>query len=142
MSAVRQRLAFAMAPALPALWIFIFLEYTNPGASGGVWEILIFAIALSVSYLSCFLLGAPLILFLKNKRHLNLIYITIGGAMLGGVVFYIFGIVLAMTLNTPRTMVPYLFELIWGAALGILVALPFGLISGYPLMGSVDETLD
>ena len=136
---IRQRVAFALAPALPALFYFILLEYTSSGDTGGVWDILIFAIAISVSYVSCFLLGAPLISFLKRKQHLNLVYLSVGGAVMGAVVFYLFGFGLAATLDSSRTVMPYLFELTWGAALGMLVALPFGLIAGYPLRGTVDD---
>jgi hypothetical protein len=97
-------------------------------------------IALSVSYLSCFVFGAVLISFLRHKRHLNTINLSIGGAVLGAVVFYIFGFGFSALLDASKSMVPSSSELLYGAALGVLVALPFGLIAGYPFIGTVHES--
>jgi uncharacterized BrkB/YihY/UPF0761 family membrane protein len=138
MLVTRQRLAFALAPALPALYFLVVLYPTSSGDTGRNYVVLMLLIALSVSYLSCFLLGAPLISFLKRKRHLNTIYLSIGGAVLGAVVFYIFGFGFSALLDSSRSMVPSFSELVYGAALGVLVALPFGLIAGYPFIGSED----
>jgi hypothetical protein len=57
----------------------------------------------------------------------------LSGALFGMVVFYIFGFVIAALLGSPKGIVPAFGEMVSGALLGISVALPFSLISGFPL---------
>jgi len=58
---------------------------------------------------------------------------------LGAVVFYVFGFGFSALMDSSKSMVPSFSELMYGAALGILVALPFGLIAGYPIRGTVHD---
>lgn len=140
MSVSRQRIAFALAPALPAVFLLVVPHLTNSAYTGRHTAALVLIIALSVSYLSCFLFGAPLIFILRRNRKLNTVYLSIGGAVLGAVVFYVFGFGFSALLNSSRNLVPSVGELFYGAVLGVLVALPFGLIAGYPLFGAGGES--
>lgn len=130
----RTRLAYTLAPALPALFFLIWLNPFN----SAIAIISVLFVSLAVSYSSCFLFGLPLIPYLKRKQRLNIIFISIGGAVLGMVVVYVAGFGVAATLGSTKSVIPELSELLWGAALGLLVALAFGLIAGYPLTGTAN----
>jgi purine-cytosine permease-like protein len=133
MSNTRTLLAILLAPALPTLYFLIAYSDADSGSSAGFF---ILIISLSVSYIAFVVFGLPLLALLKRKRKLNIAYVSVGGAILGMIVFYLFGFVLAALLESSRDISPNLNELIAGAALGVLVALPFSLIAGYPLFGS------
>lgn len=139
MLVTRQRLAFVLAPALPALYLLVMPILTKSVYTGRHDVFLVLLISLSVSYLSCFLLGVPLISFLRRNRFLNTIYLSVSSAVLGAAVFYVFGFGFSAVLDSSKSLMPSLSELFYGAALGVLVALPFGLIAGYPFTGTVQE---
>lgn len=122
------------------MYFLVAPHLTNSGYTGRHNVVLVLLFALSVSYLSCFLLGAPLISYLRRHRVLNTIYLSIGGAILGAVVFYVFGFGFSALLDSSRSLMPSAGELFYGAMLGVLVALPFGVIAGYPLVGATKDS--
>lgn len=127
----RKTLAFIIAPILPSLF---FLVALHPSSVRLAAFMLVFSVPFS--YLPCFLLGLPLMRFLEKRHSLNTLMLTISGALLGIIVFYIFGFVLSGVLSSSKGIVPGVGELGWGAALGALVAISFGLIAGFPLFKS------
>ena len=131
MISTRTLLAVLVAPALPTL--YFLLAYPEAG-------FFILIISLPVSYIACLVLGFPLLAFLKRKNRLNIAYVSVGGGILGMVVFYLFGFILVALLESTRDIYPTSDELITGVALGVLVALPFSLIAGYPFIGSAPES--
>lgn len=134
MSSARTVLAFLVAPVFPVL--FSLYEYGDIESGNGV-SLLIVLIAFPVSYGASLLVGLPMIKILRRKQLLNIVTVTIGGAIFGAIAFYLFGFLFAALLESSRPVAPNTFELLYGAMLGVLVALPFGLIAGYPVTGSV-----
>lgn len=131
MSFKRIHLAFLLAPILPSLFFIIAFGLTNRST---VVAILVFAIPFS--YISCLVFGIPLMSFYRKKNCLNMINMSISGAILGVLVFLIFGFVFSTFLGSLKEIVPALSELISGALLGLLVTIPFCIIAGIPLKGN------
>jgi len=127
MSITRICLAFALAPVFPSLF---FLTAFHLSDRAMIMKTLIFSIPFS--YVPCFLFGIPLVSYLKKKQRLNAVNVVTSGAVLGTVVFYVFGIVFSVFLGSSKNVIPELAELVSGAILGVLVALPFSLIAGLP----------
>lgn len=123
----RMKLAFLLAPIVPSLFMVVLLY-----SSGYKAVILALMFSIPISYFSCFVFGFPIISYLKKKQRLNIINIVLSGALLGAIVFYIFGFGFSALLDSYRHPLPNLVELVSGAVLGISVALPFGLIAGLP----------
>jgi hypothetical protein len=72
--------------------------------------------------------GLPLVYVLRRVGRLNLISLALSGALAGVLVFYLFGRLLAFLLESSG---PFnLLSAVWGAALGFILALVFGLIAG------------
>lgn len=136
MSDTRTILAALLAPAVPG--IIALFEYGDI-ESGGSASLFILLIAFPVSYGASAMFGLPMVAYLRNKRRLNVITVVVCGSILGAIVFYLFGFILAALLGSSRDLLPAFDELMYGAALGVLVALPFALIAGYPLTGSAQE---
>jgi hypothetical protein len=86
--------------------------------------------AFPVSYLASVLFGWPLIGFLERKRRLYASNLLIGGAVFGAATFYLFGFGLAALLESTKLIAPSLGELLFGAVLGLLLALSYCLIAG------------
>lgn len=127
----RRTLAFIFAPLPPSVFFLFALHLTDPRLAAFV---LLFSI--SFSYLPCFLLGRPIVKFLERRNSLSVMSMTLCGALFGTVIFYIFGFVIAAVLGSPKGIVPTFGEMVSGALLGISVALPFSLISGFPLFSA------
>ena len=131
MRSTRLKWAYLIAPMLPSLLsLLVFKNEINVRYS---FLVLIFSIP--VSYLSCILFGLPLVSFLRKKEKLTIVNISVGGAILGSIVFYLFGFVFSYFLDsTPLSILPNLSDLIFGAILGVSVALPFSVIAGFPFI--------
>lgn len=127
----RKRLAFILAPLFPSIFFLFAFHLTGPR-----WSAFVLLFSLSFSYLPCWVLGAPLIRFLQKRESLSTVNISLCGALFGIVVFYVFGFVISAVLGSSKSIIPSLGELIFGALLGISVALPFSLISGFPILNS------
>jgi len=128
----RLRLAFLVAPFFPTLYFLVMPYLTNTAYTGRYDIVLVLLFSLPISYISCFLLCRLLISFLKKIRQLNIVSFSFGGAAIGLVVFYIFGFGFAAFLNSSRNIMPNIEELLFGALFGVLIALPFGFIAGFP----------
>src|SRR6185437_8165244 len=94
---------------------------------------LMLAFSLLFSYVPCLLFGLPLIRFLEKRRSLTVMRLAIGGALIGAVVFCVFGFVLSGLLESSNGSFSGIRQLVSGALLGLLVAALFGVIAGLPL---------
>ncbi len=123
--------AFALAPLAPSILLLIALHPPTVRSTA-------FMLVLSIlfSYVPCFLFGFPLIRFLDKRQFLSTFTLTVGGALIGAIVFYVFGLFFSNLLGSPRSIIPGLRELVSGALLGSLVAISFGIIAGFPLLRS------
>jgi hypothetical protein len=119
----RFQIASLMAPCTPALFVFIgFLTQSFQ------WNFLIVGLALLTSYLGFFIVGYPLIYLLRRTGLLSLPVLMLSGLVFGVLVFYLFSLFLGFLLESSA---PFgLSATLWGALLGLCVALSFGLIAG------------
>jgi len=124
-------LAVLVAPwAAPAA---IAVSISLPtGAQEGFADYWVFlSVSLIASYLGVVLLGLPVAYFLDRQRWLNLATLAVGGALSGIVVFWLFLFLLVQVVfRSSESLFPWIF---WGAPLGLLVALVFGVIGGVPV---------
>ena len=127
----RKILAFIFPPLLPSLFFVFSLHLSDFKIVA-----LVLVFSLSFSYLPCILFGIPAVKFLEKRNSLSVVNMSLFGTLLGMVVFYIFGFVISMMLGSPKNIVPTFGDMMSGALLGISVALPFSLISGFPLFNS------
>lgn len=121
----RSSLAFIVAPLTPAVIIAAGVQMEKKTFFLSV------LLALLVSYIACFIFGALIIRFLKRKKVLNVLYLTMSGALVGGVVFYLFGFLMAFLLDSSNVFM--IRKVLSGGAFGFSAALVFGLIAGYPV---------
>lgn len=131
MTLIRTKMAFLLSPIFPAIFFIIAFKSTHINT---ILLTLLFAIPFS--YISCIIFGMTLLSYFRKKECLNAINISLSGAVLGALVFYIFGFAFAAFLGSSKDMIPTLSELIGGALLGLLVAIPFCIIAGIPLKGT------
>jgi len=103
-------------------------------SSGGEWPynqtdyLLVIIVSASCAYLALFVIGIPIYWILKRRRMLSLLTLSIAGAVSGALAFEFFLYLFAVMMkSTPGVFVS---ALAWGASLGFLVALTFGLIAG------------
>ena len=127
----RTLLAFLLASVFPSLFFIIAFQLSDKNV---ILITLLFSIPFS--YLSCLIFGIPIMYFFKKRGCLNTVSISLSGALLGMLVFYLFGFVFSSTLGSSRILLPTLSELIGGSLLGLLVALTFCLIAGIPIRGN------
>ncbi|WP_308366717.1 MULTISPECIES: hypothetical protein [unclassified Microbulbifer] len=123
-------LAFVFAPLVPTIY---FLGFMEPVGKNVILMLLVYSICFS--YLPTLLLGLPLVSYLRKVHRLNLVNVVAIGAAGGMIVFYVFGFVFSAMLDSSKSVTPAISELIWGAILGMSVAIPFSLIAGIPLSG-------
>ncbi len=121
-------MAFLLAPLFPSIFLLFALRLTDLRQA-------VFVLFFSVlfSYLPCLLLGIPLTRYLEKRNSLSVVTVTLGGTLFGILVFYSLGFVISVVLGSQKGAVPALRELLSGALFGFSVALPFSLISGFPL---------
>ena len=117
-----------LAPLLPSVLFFIALHPQTVRVT-----VLMLVLSILFSYVPCLLLGLPLIKVLEKRRSLSIVRLAVGGALIGAVVFCIFGFVLSGLLGSVNNAVSGVRELLSGAVLGLLVAALFGVIAGFPL---------
>ena len=132
MPITRINIAFALSPIFPTLYFLALPYFYGTTYTGGFDVFFIILLSLPVSYAVCLLLDIPMYFFLLNKKLLNIVNVVTIGAIAGAIVFYIWGFGFAALLGSSKNVIPSLSELFWGAALGVMVALPFGLIAGLP----------
>jgi len=134
MTKYRLKMAFIIAPLFPALFFLIMPFFSGASYTGRYDILLILLFSLPVSYLSCFVFGWSLFKYLKKKQRLSVLSFVFYGALLGAVIFYIFGFGFSAFLDSSKSIAPSLKELLFGAFFGIIVAAPFSLIAGIPLI--------
>jgi membrane protein YqaA with SNARE-associated domain len=136
MNKKRIRLAFLLAPLGPALYL-IAVSLLSPSSSR--YSLLMpLLFALPISYLSCLAFGVLLLKILRSHNALSAIALVAVGSLLGAVVNYLFGHLLATLLDSRTSTVPGIDVVTWGVFLGAMVAIPFALIAGIPLLPAKD----
>jgi hypothetical protein len=136
MSKTRVLLAFLLAPLGPALYLVVMQLLSQSSGRYSLAMPLIFA--LPISYLSCVAFGVPLLRILRSRGALSSIAVVAVGSLLGIVVNYLFGHLFAALLDSRASTVPGIDIVIWGVLLGAMVAIPFVLIAGIPLLPAKD----
>lgn len=134
----RPRLAFATLVAPLVVPVLVVLA---PVVSCACWPFnydlrWIMGFGFSVAYLATLLIGYPFTCLLKKVNRLNLKFLVSGGALMGAVVFYIFSLFLGLLLTSSAGMGFSMYEALFGAVLGLLVSLSFGLVAGMPWRSS------
>ncbi len=106
------------------------------------YKIIIF-VSVIVGYFSLAIIGIPIVYWLTKMGKVNFINLSLSGAIAGAVVFSLFSIILGASLDSTTSL--NLGSIIWGAALGLSVALTYSAISGItsrstttPKSGAVD----
>jgi hypothetical protein len=126
----RTQLAYLTAPLVPAIllacMLYAFAD-RNWGSKAVFLSFLVFG------YIGCWALGPLLVLILKKLHLLSTLFISIGGAVMGFLVFYFLLFLFAMVLGSHASGIPSLPEILWGGGMGFSIALSFGLIAGFPL---------
>lgn len=125
---LRRWLAFGLAPLAPSIFFVFALHPLSVRVTG-----LMLLFSVPFSYVPCILFGLPLMKFLDKRRSLSTTNLTVGGALIGAIVFYIFGLLFSDLLESPRSLIPGIPESVSGALLGSSVAILFGLVAGLPL---------
>ena len=123
MTEQRFQIASLVAPSTPALLVFI-----GDQTQSFQWNFLIVGLALLTGYLGFFIVGYPLIYLLRRTGFLSLPVLMLSGPVIGVLVFYFFLLFLSFLLGSSASF--GLSAIIWGAGLGLCVALSFGLIAG------------
>ena len=127
----REWMAFLLAPLVPAVFfVLIFV------ISGSGFDIFAFLISVPFSYVPCFLFCISAMKILRARGKLSVANVALCGVVLGAAVFYLFRFVFSFMLGSSADFIPAVSELIWGALLGLSVALPFGLMAGFPFFSS------
>lgn len=117
----RLALAAAIAPLVP-MFPVVAMYGAQPIA-------MIFS--LGTSYVG-FLVVLPIILYLERRGQLDFSWLIVVGAVGGTMAFSGFLIAFAFMLGSFPRFSDYWIAVVWGAPLGIAVALAFGLIAGIP----------
>lgn len=132
MNEKRVRLAFLLAPLGPSLYLIVMSLMSH--SSGRYSLVMPLLFALLISYLSCLVFGIPLLKILRSHGALSAITLVAVGSLLGIVINYLFGHLFAALLDSSTSSVPSSDTVIWGMLLGAMVAIPFVLIAGIPLL--------
>lgn len=124
MNKIRYRLAIAASPLVPAMISLVPMLHSESSQ----FNILALGLALLTCYLGLIVIGLPLVHLLMHFGWLNLLVLTITGALAGIVVFTLFlqGLEAILKSHSPIQFI----QILWGAGLGLISALSFGLISG------------
>lgn len=121
-------LAVGIAPLTPIVAIVLLLVLTTDESTTSYWIPIIVSFGLPTSYLGTCVVGLPLVIFLKRGGRLNLVSMSIAGAVSGGGLSACFSYFLSLLLGSPLRFDITLAT--WGAGLGIMVAITFGLLAG------------
>ncbi len=136
MNKTRVLLAFLLAPLGPALYLMVVQFLSQSSGRYSLAMPLLFA--LPISYLSCVAFGVPLLKILRARGALSGIAVVAVGALLGVIANYLFGHLFAALLDSRASTVPGIDIVLWGMLLGAMVAIPFVLIAGIPLLPAKD----
>ncbi len=128
MNKKRLWLASTVAPVTPIVVVILVPALLTQGQAYGNALPMAILFGLLTSYLGTIALGVPQFLMLQRFGRLNLTALSLAGAASGVLVFscflYLFGLLLDSQVSIGAT------EILWGAGLGVMVAVPFSLLSG------------
>jgi len=126
---MRKTLATIIAPLMPAaLLIIVPVLFTLSWPFNDSDYLITTYISVAVGYVALFIIGLPLVYWLKSINRLTLLNLAIGGAIGGIVVINIFGVMLGLLLSSTSSF--NLVTILWGSVLGASVSLTYGAISG------------
>lgn len=126
---MRKTLATIIAPLMPAALLIIVPVLLTLSWPFNESDYLITAyISVAVGYIALFIIGLPLVYWLKSIDRLTLLNLAIGGAIGGIIVISIFGVMLGLLLSSTLSF--NLVTVLWGSVLGASVSLTYGAISG------------
>jgi len=131
--AIREKLAFIISPLMPSLYFIALVGYTHEGDGNDQNLAFIMLFSLSASYLACFCFGIPTVLFLKKRKALSVFSVVGVGAALGVIVYSLVVALLSILIESNSHILPSVSDVMWGMFFGLVVALPLGLIAGYPM---------
>ncbi|MFV1985455.1 MAG: hypothetical protein ACC657_18040 [Thiohalomonadales bacterium] len=126
---MRKILAFVIAPLTPAA-----LQIILPVMISQSWPFnqtdykIIIAVSTITSFIGLFIIGIPLIIWLRKINRLSITNLSLAGVLSGAVIFYLFWLLLGLALQTSAIYGVY--PLIYGSTLGFVVAFTFGMVSG------------
>ena len=126
---MRKTLAIIVAPLMPAIIMIgvpVIVSRSWP-FNDSDYKIII-AVSVLFGYLGFGVFGIPIVYWLNKIYKLNLIYLSLAGAATGSIVFSLFSVLLGLSLNSTTSI--NLGSILWGAGLGISVAITYGIISG------------
>lgn len=98
----------------------------------------ILSTAIVAGHVGFWIIGLPLVKLLRRLGRLNLLILTLCGALAGAAVFVLFGVFLALALGSLLYSSVNSLMLVWGGILGASVAASFGSIAGVPLFKQTD----
>ena len=123
----RFNLAVVLAPPVPIAIVVVPIFFMRNNPIEGALPIICF-FGLIPSYLGLILFGLPLARLLHRFGHLTFMSMCLAGPVSGAITFA--GLLLAFSWLLESHNPFNLSGLIWGAAFGLSVAIPFSLISG------------
>lgn len=129
----RLRAAFIIAPLVPTLYFAYMIYFAGSDNSGSTLKSMVILFTLILSYLACLVIGRGAIRFLNRRNMLTLPFVVLVGCCGGILVWYFFGYLIGFILSSERSLIPSIVDILWGAVLGVSIALPFAIIAGFPI---------
>ncbi|MFL1407370.1 hypothetical protein ACJO2E_18655 [Marinobacter sp. M1N3S26] len=123
----RMLLALVIAPLIPVVAVILLPALLGQQIFGN-WLPFAILFGLVTSYLGAIAFGVPLISLLRKFGRLNIISVSLVGAASGSVVLCLSMNLFGFMLGSQPSV--NLATLVWGAGLGLTVAIPFCLIAG------------
>lgn len=123
----RMLLALVIAPLIPVLAVILLPALLGQKIFGN-WLPFAILSGLVTSYLGAIAFGGPLISLLRKFGRLNIISVSLAGAASGAVVLCLFMNLFGLMLGSQPSVNSV--TLVWGAGLGLTVAIFFCLIAG------------
>ena len=124
----RFKFAILLAPLIPVLYFSVLAHIFNDSKIAFITLL----VSSLFSYGGFFLMGLPLIFLLKNNHWLSTVNLALGSMVLGIFVVYIFDWGFSIVLGSSNKGLFDWLQAAWGIGLAISVAIPFGLIAGFP----------
>lgn len=125
----RTRVLFGLFLAPISLPICLLAGMTfSDGSLSGAWGYAGMVSVTVVSYLGTFFIGLPLVIYLRNKNKLSFPRLAVCGGISGIAVLFLTSVALAAFLDSITSFTWQ--SLVWGAAMGLIISLTFGVIAG------------
>lgn len=123
-----------IAPLVPTLLVVILPALFLGNQAFGDAFLMAMAFSLITSHLAFFAFGVPIVLLLKRKGALSMASLSLAGALAGVLAFSCFLCIFGLLLESKAGI--GVIQIIWGATVGLAVAVVFSLISGITSLGS------